>query len=52
MAEEVGVECKDINAINVSSSWPIPEGSLLCAFEASADSSQKVICLICDLEWK
>ncbi|VDM49839.1 unnamed protein product [Toxocara canis] len=42
VAEEVGIEVDSVQQLNMSQSWPIPEGSLMCAFRAVADSRQKV----------
>ncbi|VDK45246.1 unnamed protein product [Anisakis simplex] len=42
VAEEVGIECDKVWQISATQSWPIPEGSLMCAFRAIADSRQKI----------
>uniref|UniRef100_A0A914ZUG7 NAD(+) diphosphatase n=1 Tax=Parascaris univalens TaxID=6257 RepID=A0A914ZUG7_PARUN len=42
VAEEVGIECDSVEQLNMSQSWPIPQGSLMCGFRAVADSRQKI----------
>ncbi|KAI1728031.1 NUDIX domain-containing protein [Ditylenchus destructor] len=42
VAEEIGIECYAIKALNMSQPWPIPDSSLMCGFASTADMSQRL----------
>ncbi|KAI6176230.1 Protein CBR-NDX-9 [Aphelenchoides bicaudatus] len=42
VAEEVGLVCSDIQNLNFTQSWPIPNTSLMLPFVATADMNQQI----------
>ncbi|WKY05855.1 hypothetical protein Q1695_006233 [Nippostrongylus brasiliensis] len=50
VAEEVGIVVDQIQSLNRSQPWPMPDSSLMCAHRAVADMSQKIDCCPAELE--
>ncbi|KAL3073839.1 hypothetical protein niasHT_034871 [Heterodera trifolii] len=51
VAEEVGIECWDVRPLDGSQTWPLPAGSLMVPFVATADMGDEIQASISELEY-